>query len=302
MIRRPPRLAISGDTLYVGGLFTQAGGEPAKSVARWNGITWSALGEGLDGWAYALTLLGSDLIAGGGFYIRGTDCNVARWNGTTWSPMGYGPTVRALAVSGNNLYVGGSADIESAGSVYVSRWDGNAWGRLGADLSGDTLTSVYALAVSGSNVYAAGHFMTAGEVPAANIAHWDGHTWSSLGTGITGDRNTWGYALALSGADLYVGGRFVRAGGKPSAKVARARVSFVPDQLALQFNVPEAPNNTLSFSGVPGFPYLVQYATNLATGSWTTFSTNPPAADGVGTVLDPAATSPQRFYRVGYEE
>jgi hypothetical protein len=48
----------------------------------------------------------------------------------------------------------------------------------------------------------------------------------------------------------------------------------------------------------------VQYATNLIPNEseWFTLSTNAPVVDGVGTAIDPAATNPQRFYRVGFSE
>ena len=35
--------------LYVGGLFSVAGGAPASNIARWSGSAWSALGAGTDG-------------------------------------------------------------------------------------------------------------------------------------------------------------------------------------------------------------------------------------------------------------
>ena len=43
--------------------------------------------------------------------------------------------------------------------------------------------SVYALAVSGMDVYAGGDFTTAGGVSASRIAKWDGTSWSALGHG-----------------------------------------------------------------------------------------------------------------------
>ena len=109
-------------------------------------------------------------------------------------------------------------------------------------------------------------------------------------------------ALAVPGNDLYAGGWFNTAGGKDSAYLARARLSFTPNNFALQANVPGAQTNTLTFAGVPNFPYVVQYATNLTYSPWFTLSTNAPAANGIGTAIDPAATDPQRFYRVGFQE
>jgi hypothetical protein len=38
-----------GPALYVGGFFDTAGAVPARSIARWDGESWSALGSGLDG-------------------------------------------------------------------------------------------------------------------------------------------------------------------------------------------------------------------------------------------------------------
>jgi hypothetical protein len=45
---------------------------------------------------------------------------------------------------------------------------------------------VFALAVSGSDVYAGGNFKTAGGGAATNIAKWNGSSWSALGSGMIG--------------------------------------------------------------------------------------------------------------------
>jgi hypothetical protein len=76
---------------------------------------------------------------------------------------------------------------------------------------------VYALAVSGSNVYAGGAFTTAGGIAANRVAKWSGSNWSALGTGVDNDVS----ALALSGSDLYVGGTFRTAGGNTVNCIAR---------------------------------------------------------------------------------
>jgi hypothetical protein len=61
---------------------------------------------------------------------------------------------------------------------------------------------VYALAVSGTDLYAGGVFNYASGTWVYNIAKWNGSAWSSLGSGVSGKV----YALAVSGTDLYVGG------------------------------------------------------------------------------------------------
>jgi hypothetical protein len=39
-------LTVMGTDLYAGGSFTTAGGMPAANIARWDGTSWSALGDG----------------------------------------------------------------------------------------------------------------------------------------------------------------------------------------------------------------------------------------------------------------
>jgi hypothetical protein len=74
-------------------------------------------------------------------------------------------------------------------------------------------TTVYALAVSGTNLYAGGDFTTCGGTSGCNyVAKWNGSSWSKLGTGM----DTTVYALAVSGTDLYAGGWFTTCGGTPN--------------------------------------------------------------------------------------
>src|SRR4029453_19316449 len=82
-------LAMSGSDLYVGGLFTNAGGGLASNTAKWDGRSWSALGSGIDGSVGALSISGSDVYAGGSFGMAGGSParSIAKWNGTGWSAL-----------------------------------------------------------------------------------------------------------------------------------------------------------------------------------------------------------------------
>src|SRR5947207_1829757 len=71
---------------------------------------------------------------------------------------------------------------------------------------------VYAIAISGSDVYAGGYFTTAGGVPANYIAKWNGSSWSALGSGVGNGSDRGVFAMAVSGSDVYVGGGFTTAG------------------------------------------------------------------------------------------
>lgn len=94
----PDALAFDGaGTLYVGGYFTTAGGEPASKVARWDGSTWSALGSGMEtsSWiavnAFAIDAAGN-VYAGGNFTSAGgVPANrIARWVGSGGAGGGTG--------------------------------------------------------------------------------------------------------------------------------------------------------------------------------------------------------------------
>jgi hypothetical protein len=213
-------LAADGaGNLYVGGWFSAAGAVNAYSVAKWDGVNWSALGSGMDSPVNALAVDGAgNLYAGGDFWEAGGGGanGVAKWDGTNWSPLGSGiqgglESVSALVVDGaGNLYGGGS--FETAGGVSamnVAKWDGTSWSALGSGI-GSSASSVYALALDGAgNLYAGGVFIAAGGVSARNIAKWDGTNWSALGSGVNATID----ALAVDGAgNVYAGGTFSKAG------------------------------------------------------------------------------------------
>jgi hypothetical protein len=247
-------LTVSGSDLHVGGYFTNAAGIPeADRVATWNGTAWAALGSNgvgigaLNGPVLALAVSGSDLYVGGNFAnaagIPEADI-IARWNGSAWSALGSNGVgigalnyqVSALAVSGTDLYVGG-AFYNAAGIAaadYIARWNGSVWSALGSNGSGDGALSgpVWALAVSGSDLYVGGGFSYAAGT-ASNVAKWNGSAWSALGSS-AGNwvLNSTVLALAVSGDDVHVGGWFTDAAGMATAdyvaKWTRSASASVP--------------------------------------------------------------------------
>jgi hypothetical protein len=104
---RVVEIAVSGDDVYAGGVFTSAGGVPANHIAKWNGTSWSALGNGINNPVTAIAVIGNEVYAAsynvvwssGGPWVENY---VSKWNGANWSALGGGMNgiVDALAVSG----------------------------------------------------------------------------------------------------------------------------------------------------------------------------------------------------------
>jgi hypothetical protein len=218
-------IAVDGSgNVYVGGDFSVIGTVAANHIAKWNGNAWSALGTGMNSKVVGLAVSGTNLYAGGAFTTAGgvTANYIAKWDGRAWSALGAGMNnyVYALAVSGTNLYAGGI--FIHAGGVtanYIARWNGSAWAALGAGMGGGegSQTYVFALAASGTDLYAGGNFTAAGGIAATNIAGWNGSAWSPLGAGM----NSYVMGLAISGTNLYAAGDFTTAGGFTANYVAK---------------------------------------------------------------------------------
>ena len=85
-----------GPALYAGGEFSAAGGVLASNVARWDGSSWSALGDGTDEKVRALVAYStggeSVLLVAGHFTSAGgvETPGLARWQAPEWSSLGRG--------------------------------------------------------------------------------------------------------------------------------------------------------------------------------------------------------------------
>jgi len=205
-------LAASGSNIYVGGQFASAGEIAADGIAKWNGSSWSSVGNGVragarDGLVMALALNRSDLYAGGKFITAGevNAHNIAKWNGSTWSAMGSGihgdmERVRTIAINGSDVYVGGAFSTAGGVSVHnIARWNGSDWSAFGINPE-----EVYAIAVTGIDIYVSGSsFNIPGETIMRGIVKWNGKNWSALGKGIALIPVL---AIRVSGHDVYVGG------------------------------------------------------------------------------------------------
>ncbi len=150
------------------------------------------------------------------------------WDGFNWYSLGSGVnangTVNAIAVSGNNVYIGGT--FTNASGVTANRialWDGGSWNSLGTGSANGLNGTVLAIAINGSVVYVGGTFTNAGTTVVRGIAKWDGANWSGLGSGATNGTSTAEVRALAFGGDgkLYCCGRFTNISGINANDVAR---------------------------------------------------------------------------------
>jgi len=233
-------IAVNGTDVYVGGSFTNVANIAAADyIARFDGANWFAVdsngsGNGsLNNTVFALTIgFGDDLFVGGaftnvnnhGFVLDAADY-IAKWDGADWSALS-GPSaalnndVFALAVAGNDLYVGGRfLDVNGMSSAdYIAKFTPMTatWASLGDYGTLSALTDwVRDIAVNGSEIYVGGDFKNVydnGLIPEADfVVRWDGSHWSALGGNGAGNGSLPQrvYALAISDHDLVVGGDFM---------------------------------------------------------------------------------------------
>jgi len=168
----------------------------------------------------------------------------------------------------------------------IVKWDGSSWSALGSGMSG----GVYALAVSGSDLYAGGSFTNAGGSAANGIAKWNGSAWSALGSGM----NNTVWALAVSGSDLYAGGYFTTAGGKVSAYVARAYLPALPTLSVLR----SSETVTVSWPSVDTAGFALEQAGPLAAPAGWVNNSATVTDDGTNKSVTLPATNSSQFFRL----
>jgi N-acetylneuraminic acid mutarotase len=233
-------LEVSGRDLYVGGIIRQTGDGALTDlghIVRYDTSTntWHPLpNKGLDWLVYEITLSGDDLYVGGNFDVTGDglvkDLNyIARFDTKTqtWHALpnkGLRGTVLAIAVSGDDLYVGGGftetfdGSVKNLGNIARFNTKNQTWHALpNKGLSGFSSNNVESLVVSGDDLYIGGNFSQTSDgtyTGLGNIVRFDTktQTWHTLpNNGLKGAQDHV-VALLISNSDLYVGGFFTQTG------------------------------------------------------------------------------------------
>lgn len=208
--------------LYVGGIFTSAGGSSANYIAKWDGTAWSTVGTGMNGAVYSLAVAADGTIyASGAFTTAGgvSATRIAKWNGSAWSALGSGLGAAANSMvfsTDGSLYCGGAFTTAGGSSAnYIAKWDGSSWSTLGTGMN----STIYSLVFDAAgNLFAGGAFTTAGGTTVNYIAKWNGSAWSAIGSGA--GANVRSVAIAPNGM-LYATGSFTSIGGVSANYIAR---------------------------------------------------------------------------------
>jgi Domain of unknown function (DUF5122) beta-propeller len=236
---------LSGDTLYVGGEFSQLGGEPRKYLGALNTNTGEALPWNPNpNWSvFSLARGGNTMYVGGLFTQMSNQSRrgIAAVNATTgalesWNlDTDYG-FVEAILISGNTVYVGGEfgqiggQPRRSIAALDLSTGAATPW--YPQPTAWGSPTEVKALGLVNGELYVGGSFGSIGGKPRICLAAVD----TSTGLATDWDPGLDGlvWSLASNGNTVYVGGGFTRAGGLPAVGLA----AFSPP---VEPPVPEAP-------------------------------------------------------------
>jgi len=163
-------MAAINDDLYVGGLFTWAGGILANNIARYNCLsnTWSSLGTGTSIYVSSVCVFNQEVYIGGTF--TSPTNYVAKWNETagTWDALGTGTIgpITSLCEFNHELFAAGYDN--NTYLPWIAKWDGSTWVYYCTGMN----VIIYTICEYNNELYACGGFDIASGNPALRVAKW----------------------------------------------------------------------------------------------------------------------------------
>ncbi|MEE8404875.1 MAG: T9SS type A sorting domain-containing protein, partial [candidate division Zixibacteria bacterium] len=217
-------LTIFNNKLVVGGAFEIAGGLVANNIAYWDGLNWSILGSGTNGWVRSLSILDNNLYASGHFTSAGDNpaSYVASWDGSSWSSLGAGTNANILrtTIYNNELLVCGFFTVAGTDSIkYVARWNGNSWHAFDNGLSINRYMWSFAIATVSDRLFLGGRFVVHGGSRSFDytLLQWKDSSWSPV---LENGLSDWVFKIVQYDNKLIAGGYFNVAGGVQSYRIA----------------------------------------------------------------------------------
>lgn len=250
-----------GDTLYVGGIFDEIGGQARNGLAAIDVTTGALLpwdpnvASYFDGFSPVATMVrNEDVIYLGGTFtqmsgqtrngLAAIDANTGDLN--PWNPGTDNSTVSTLLLSGQTLYVGGAFGLiggqprRALAAVDLASGQATEWAP--ALTEWDVVNPrVRALALVDSVLYVGGSFASVGGQERICLSGVD--TTTGLPTAWNPGTDGLVWSILPSGHGLYVGGGFSRAGGVPANGLAAFNLGPSPPPFPHQLDLsPCAPN------------------------------------------------------------
>ena len=218
-------IIVYNNEMYICGTFDSVGSLPAKGIAKWDGTTWSMIGNN-----YNFTLAGNFLtkmifyhgelyVAGNMQDPQGNGCRLAKWDGVSWQFLttigNSGLNIWDLEVYNDELYVAGGFDYGGGNpGACIIRWNDTTWRDVGGSVQMGTLNQypvVKEMCVHNGQLYCVGNFEKIGGVNALGLASWNGNQWCGYDTHFdfsAPNEFVGAWNIAFFRDTMYVGGGF----------------------------------------------------------------------------------------------
>jgi hypothetical protein len=121
-------MEVYEDELYVAGYFYQTYGNPSSGILKWDGVSWSGIGSGVEFGSQVsdLQVFDGHLYACGNFTtMSGMPAeSIAKWDGQQWCGIGSFGGIRQMAVFQNELHISYRTEEDSVQITRVAKWTG----------------------------------------------------------------------------------------------------------------------------------------------------------------------------------
>ena len=209
--------------LYAVGGFSHIAGIEAPGVARWDGVTWTAIYPEPTNAVVGAAVVTPDAMYFAFYWTNPTEESTGgllRWDGQNWqvvrTPTGYrglgGPFISAGTAIIAELFPVAVAQGLNARRA-LAKWDGNGWEILALTsyIGGSSLNG---LVIAHGDLYASGGIPISGTADILNVGRLAGSAFEAVGGGLGSGYTVSG--IASDGENLFVYGSFISANSQPA--------------------------------------------------------------------------------------
>jgi len=266
-------------TIYIGGLFSEAGGTTnCRAIAYYDGTNWAPLLTGLSNVVRTLKFAPDGKLLIGGQFLNADGTNgdyICWWDGTafrSFTDLGaieLNDYVSSIDINPNGTIIIGG-DFTEAGddpnANGVAAWRGNNWGALMAGgVSGNALARMVRkiLCLSNGDIYVAGNFEYASNLKVDRVVRSVKGAWQRLDIDLPRPPKEVMTLYEGSDSTIYLGGKFY-TGANPDENA-------ISSNTAIDLNVSSGSANTYPFISVMG-PGKLNSIINYSTGAHIEFN------------------------------